>query len=305
MQRTALRAAADAERWADVGERAGGSDVLILFSGSGSQEIQLLEPSLSPPVWSRTRAKAVRFMRNRGRTEEEYNQNQRAAGFLESQPFELLNGTNSFGDEFVLLYADLPETTYVEMMDLEADPAQRALFRRMADGLAHTDTHVRFIAVALGEELSPGVVLAPSPAAASDVLEQALADVERALASGRPASAIDRVHTALHAYLRDLARVARLPVTPDTGMPELFKVLRKSHVALLPAGPRREDLERIMSALATIVDALNPLRNKASLAHPTDQLLADAEAMLAINAVRTLFHYLEMRQRPGRGSTRG
>jgi hypothetical protein len=49
--------------------------------------------------------------------------------------------------------------------------------------------------------------------------------------------------------------------------------------------------------MATIVDALNPLRNKASLAHPTEELLADAEAMLVINAVRTLVHYLEKKMR--------
>jgi len=264
--------------------------MLRLFSGSGSQEIQLMQPSVPPQVWSRTRDKVARLLRQRGQAE--------AADLFLGLPFELWDGSNSFGDEFVLLYAELPMQRYVEIADLEDDPNQRALFRQIDRALAEADTHVRFIAAALGENTEPPPVDAPSPVVSSDVLEQALADVERALAEGRPATGIDRIHTALHAYLRHLAHAAGLPQT-DAGIPELLKTLRQSHPALQASGPRAADVTRVLNAMATIVDALNPLRNKASLAHPADELLADAEAMLIINAVRTLFHYLEKRLHGG------
>jgi hypothetical protein len=48
----------------------------------------------------------------------------------------------------------------------------------------------------------------------------------------------------------------------------------------------------MLRALATIVDTLNPLRNSKSMAHPTEELLDEPEAMLAANAVRSLLHYL-------------
>jgi hypothetical protein len=41
------------------------------------------------------------------------------------------------------------------------------------------------------------------------------------------------------------------------------------------------------------MDALNFLRNKASIAHPNADLLGDEEAMLAVNAARTTLHYLD------------
>jgi hypothetical protein len=44
--------------------------------------------------------------------------------------------------------------------------------------------------------------------------------------------------------------------------------------------------------MASIVDALNPLRNRATSAHPNPELLARAEGMLAINAVLTLYRYV-------------
>jgi hypothetical protein len=45
-------------------------------------------------------------------------------------------------------------------------------------------------------------------------------------------------------------------------------------------------------AFATVVDALNPVRNRGSMAHANATLLDEPEAMLVINAVRTLLHYL-------------
>jgi hypothetical protein len=49
--------------------------------------------------------------------------------------------------------------------------------------------------------------------------------------------------------------------------------------------------------MATILDALNPVRNNASMAHPTSALIGEAEAVLVINTVRTLLTYLEAKQR--------
>jgi hypothetical protein len=43
-----------------------------------------------------------------------------------------------------------------------------------------------------------------------------------------------------------------------------------------------------------LVDALNPVRNDKTLVHP-NTLLDEAEAMLAINAIRPMLHYLDKR----------
>lgn len=148
--------------------------------------------------------------------------------------------------------------------------------------------------VSLDEEEKPAGVAAPCLATTSETLERALAEVERSLAEGRPAAGVDRVHTAFHAYLRELATSSGI-ASEDSGIVDLFRWLRQSHPALQAAGPRAADITRILNAMSTVVDALNPLRNKASLAHPTDALLADAEAMLVINTVRTLLQYVEKR----------
>ncbi|WP_373235094.1 abortive infection family protein [Mycobacterium marinum] len=72
-----------------------------------------------------------------------------------------------------------------------------------------------------------------------------------------------------------------------------MKLLRQSHSALAMSGPRAEDITRILGAMATVLDSLNPIRNNASVAHPNTELLDDAEAHLAINAARTVFAFLD------------
>lgn len=76
-------------------------------------------------------------------------------------------------------------------------------------------------------------------------------------------------------------------------MNRALKMLRQSHPALAATGPRAEDITRILGALATVLDSLNPIRNNASVAHPNTELLDNAEAPLVVNAARTVFAYLD------------
>ena len=45
--------------------------------------------------------------------------------------------------------------------------------------------------------------------------------------------------------------------------------------------------------MGAILDALNPVRNRASVAHPNPSLLEQHEAMLVVNSTRTILHYLD------------
>jgi hypothetical protein len=81
----------------------------------------------------------------------------------------------------------------------------------------------------------------------------------------------------------------------EPNLAQLFKALRQKHKAFETLGARSDDVAKLVGAMATIVDVLNPLRNKASVAHPNEQLLAEPEALLAINSIRTLLNYLDLK----------
>lgn len=131
---------------------------------------------------------------------------------------------------------------------------------------------------------------------AGEVVRRALSDADVLLASANGAvSAVDRVHTALHGYLKELCRQAGIDYPEDPTLTKLFRLLREGHPAFEATGPRHDDIERVFHAHATVLDALNPLRNRASVAHANELLLDEPEARLVVNTVRTVFGYLTAR----------
>ncbi len=139
-------------------------------------------------------------------------------------------------------------------------------------------------------------VAAPPPApSASEVVIRALRDADHLIQTNGPISAVDRVHTALHGYLKDLCAKENLAVPENPTIGVLLKTIRNDHPALKSLGHHHAHVDGVLGSLAGAVSALNTLRNNASVAHPNQVLLGDPEAMLMVNLVRTLFNYLEAR----------
>ena len=80
-------------------------------------------------------------------------------------------------------------------------------------------------------------------------------------------------------------------------MPALLKLLRAEHSKLQELGPRADDIVRVLNSVGSIMEAFNPVRNRASVAHPKPTLLDEAEATLVINAARTVLAYIDAKLR--------
>ena len=144
----------------------------------------------------------------------------------------------------------------------------------------------------------PVPVAAPDLRASAQAVELALADADRMLADGLPSNALDRIHTVLHGHLVQICEDAGLVEGPTDrpNMTAAFSRLRKKHPAFVYTGPRGDLTEKAMNASATFLDAFNPLRNSASVAHPNEAVVPHAEAMYLINMARSLLHYVEMKR---------
>jgi hypothetical protein len=151
--------------------------------------------------------------------------------------------------------------------------------------------YVRFIRVDLVDTEGPEPVPAPKPTLTSETVERALEDAELMVAHGKPANAVDRVHTALHSYVKQVCSDAGFP-TDSLTITAAIKLLRQQHPVFSKDSDRSNRSASIMKSFAAVCDSLNQDRNTASLAHPNIRLLGNAEAMLAINASRTILHYI-------------
>jgi hypothetical protein len=145
----------------------------------------------------------------------------------------------------------------------------------------------------------PAPVRLPDLRVTSAAVERAIADAEHLIESGRGASsAVDRVHTTLHGYLIQLCVEGDL-ISPQDDYPSmtaLFKKLRSEHPKLAYVGPRANEVSSALRASASIIEAINTIRNNASGAHPNEEVLPEPEAMYLINLTRSLLHYLEMKR---------
>lgn len=260
-----------------------------LYHGGGADITDIGGPLVSDDEWQRTRVAASRLLNARSQTI--------AANLLTRVPFAWVTADNFFGDEFSVLQAVVPVEEYVALQEAKTNKTIQHPFEAIAKTISEISPSrpfVRFVVVTLDSEDGSSLSVAPpSPKITSESVDSALADAELLARSRGPSSAVDRAHTAVHAYLR--AALLRSGVEPGSrsSATELLKQLRDRAPRLQALVDGGEEAKRIVMALASIIDAAGTLRNNSSAAHPTASILQTPEAMLVINAAKSLIHYLD------------
>ncbi len=261
--------------------------MIILYHGGGAGLTEVLGQAMPDDEWHRIKSAASKLASARGAL--------RASELLDLYPFELKEGTNYFGDEFFVLYAKVPLEQYAELGEKQSNQDDSRALRTLAETFTELGPYVRFITVELDTNERVIPVTAPSPRVTSETVDRALRDAEQLIRTRGAPSAVDRVHTALHGYLRAMLERRGIELPQDASITRLYTLLRESSEVSGNLEHRAEDIQRILRSMSSVVDSLNTLRNRASGAHPNDQVLEEPEAMLAINATRTLLHYLDQK----------
>jgi hypothetical protein len=157
---------------------------------------------------------------------------------------------------------------------------------------SHLLKEIPNLSILVRKDLQSVQTEAPVSLSSGDVVLVALDDAEHLMRVRGPVSAVDRLHTALHGYFRSLCVDASIAVADDASLTALFKALRTAHPILKNLGSYDNDLGRVLHGFANAIDAINSLRNNGSIAHPSEDLLGEPEAHLAVNATRTIFNYI-------------
>ncbi len=126
----------------------------------------------------------------------------------------------------------------------------------------------------------------------NDVVERAIGDAKILIEKNGATSGVDRIHTALHGYLKEVSKKEGIMFPQDATLTQIFKKLKASHPALQTNSIRQIEIDQIINSFSNILDKLNPIRNQASLSHPNEELLDEDEAVFVINAAQTVLNYL-------------
>ncbi len=138
-----------------------------------------------------------------------------------------------------------------------------------------------------------GIVQTPQLVVSTDTVQEALRDAQLLLDSHGARNALDRAHTALHGYLKKICQDRDLIIHDDPSMTELFGVIRDQFEEFKILIVHDKEARKFFGSLATALDSLNFIRNRGTLAHPNELILADEEAMLYINLSRAILGYLD------------
>jgi hypothetical protein len=137
-----------------------------------------------------------------------------------------------------------------------------------------------------------GAMQAPNLKEMTESTWRAIEDAKVLLKTNGPISAVDRVHTAIHAYLKLICDVAEITCNPDANVEALFGLIRDQHMRFKDLATRSKNIVAILRSMAKVFTAVNDIRNNESMAHP-NELLEEDEAMLVINAAWTALHYID------------
>lgn len=119
-----------------------------------------------------------------------------------------------------------------------------------------------------------------------EVLQKSL---KEAIAKNEPEAALDRLHTFVVKYLRELCRKHNIEV--DHVKP-LHSLLGEYLKAANAAGLIKSTMaERIVKSSISLLEAFNQVRNDQSLAHD-NQLLSHAESLLIFNSISSTIRFL-------------
>lgn len=126
----------------------------------------------------------------------------------------------------------------------------------------------------------------------SVTIQKTIKDAELFMANGSYSSAVDRIHTTMHGYLRwklDILQIEH--IESDT----IIQLYSKIHNQILIDSD--ENLSKVIKtalrSASGVIDSINTARNKYSLSHPNKEIISEVEAKLLISLGKSILEYLE------------
>lgn len=128
-----------------------------------------------------------------------------------------------------------------------------------------------------------------------EIVEEALKQAEILINNHSAASAVDRVHTALHGYLKKICNEAGIVFEKNKPtIQEIFSKLKNEHPCFkVDNDPDFNALiNTIINSISKLLHKLNDIRNDKSFAHPNENILGESEALFVINVSRAILNYV-------------
>ena len=127
----------------------------------------------------------------------------------------------------------------------------------------------------------------------SETIQQAISDAEMFICNEKYESAVDRIYTAFHGYLRQILDKHYVSYLPDDSIAALYSKLHTFYGSSIHPQEVANRIKDIVRSGSGMVTKINELRNNNTIAHANIQLIQKREAELVIRMINALLNYIE------------
>ncbi|MEK5069643.1 abortive infection family protein [Sporosarcina sp. FSL K6-1508] len=145
-----------------------------------------------------------------------------------------------------------------------------------------------------------GLILIENIKHDSKFVKEVLNQCETLISNHKYSSGVDRAHTALHAFIKELCEEEGLTFQQSKPkLQEYWSKLRTEH-SKFKANPSNflSPVNQIVNAIAKVIENINEIRNDGAYTHPNEEIIDEAESKLVINLSRVFLQYIDDRINP-------
>lgn len=128
----------------------------------------------------------------------------------------------------------------------------------------------------------------------TETIKKSIDDAEHFVQMGKYSSAIDRVHTIFHGYLRLKLDEQEIKYEESETIMQLYSKLH-NNLEEIESSKINGLIKSSIRSASGVVDTINTIRNKYSLSHPNEEIIGEQEAKLVIHLSKQIFEYIEGR----------
>ncbi|MDF8367957.1 abortive infection family protein [Weissella paramesenteroides] len=125
-----------------------------------------------------------------------------------------------------------------------------------------------------------------------DSVVKAISDAEESMISGQYENAIDRVHTAIHGYFRNILAQNGIQFQQDEKINKLYNQIQTLIENEIEPAEVASLVKTTVRSASGIINTLNDSRNRHSLSHPSDSIIGKNEAKLVISMANAIVEYI-------------
>jgi hypothetical protein len=128
-----------------------------------------------------------------------------------------------------------------------------------------------------------------------EIVQETLNQCQTLISEHSSSAAIDRAHTALHGYFKNVCKEAGLIISEsDPKIQDYWSLIKTEHPKFqVDVKQYNLPINQVVASIAKLLENLNVARNKHAFSHPNEDIMGEEEAKFCINLFRSILQYID------------